>query len=461
VIPAATELGEELGFLTHHRIFACLSGNCGLQEITPETERASKEEKMNRQSHVEERNRPTGAGSEYFETVIIGGGQAGLSVGYHLKKQGRPFVILDANEQIGDSWRKRWDTLRLFTPARYDGLRGLPFPAPAWSFPTKDEMADYLETYVARFDLPARTGVRVDGLFKVGDRFVLTSDECRFEADHVVVATGACQTPRIPAFARELDPNIVQLHSSEYQGPYQLQEGGVLVVGAGNSGAEIAFEVSRTHRTLLAGKETGHLPVRHGSIPSRFLLPVVRFLGYHVLTLGTPIGRKVRPKFISKGAPLIRIRPKELAAAGVERGPRVVGVSGGVPVLEDQRVLEVSNVVWCTGFRYDFSWIDLPIFGDDGEPIHDRGVVSNEPGLYFVGLEFLYAAASEVLPGVGRDAEYIATHIASREPNDRPRTHALVAARRPGAPDHAWTGGADAQSVRGSTQRGKRVWNAT
>ncbi len=183
---------------------------------------------MNRQSDVEERNRPTAPDSQHFsehvETVIIGGAQAGLSVGYHLKKQGRTFVILDANERIGDSWCKRWDTLRLFTPARYDGLRGWPFPASAWSFPTKDEMADYLEAYAARFDLPVRTGVRVDGLFKVGDRFVLTSDERRFEADHVVVASGACQTPRIPAFARELDPSIVQLHSSEYRGPSQLQE---------------------------------------------------------------------------------------------------------------------------------------------------------------------------------------------------------------------------------------------
>jgi hypothetical protein len=172
VIRAAATPDEELDYLTHHRIFACLSGNCGLQKITLETERVSEEEMMNRQSHVDERNRPIAAGSEhfseYFETVIIGGGQAGLSVGYHLKRQGRPFVILDANERIGDAWRKRWDSLRLFTPARYSGLAGWRFPAPAVSFPTKDEMADYLESYAARFDLPVRTGVKVDGLFRGG-----------------------------------------------------------------------------------------------------------------------------------------------------------------------------------------------------------------------------------------------------------------------------------------------------
>ena len=159
---------------------------------------------MNTKSDLEERNRPATAGSEYFETVIIGGGQAGLSVGYHLKKQGRPFVILDANERIGDAWRKRWDSLRLFTPARYDGLTGWRFPAPALSFPTKDEMADYLEAYAARFDLPVRTGVKVDGLSREGDRFVVASGDRRFEAEHVVVATGANQVPKVPAFADEL-----------------------------------------------------------------------------------------------------------------------------------------------------------------------------------------------------------------------------------------------------------------
>ena len=350
--------------------------------------------------------------SERFETVIIGGGQAGLSVGYHLAKQGRPFLILDANDRIGDAWRKRWDSLRLFTPARYDGLPGWRFPAPGWSFPTKDEMGDYLEAYAARFELPVRTGVRVESLSREGDRFVITSDRGRFEADNVVVASGAHRMPRVPAFAQELDPSIVQLHSSEYRGPSQLGDGGVLVVGVGNSGAEIAFEVARTHPTCLAGKPAGEIPVRHGSVAARFVLPVFRFLGHRVLTKRTPIGRKVGPKLAFKATPLIRVKSKDLAAAGIERVPRVTGVRDGLPVLEDDRILEVANVVWCTGFRQDFSWIDLPAFGGDGQPLHDLGIVRSEPGLYFMGLLFLYAVSSDVLPGVGRDAKRIAKHIA-------------------------------------------------
>jgi putative flavoprotein involved in K+ transport len=358
---------------------------------------------MNR--HIKQQSQRIAAHSERFETVIIGGGQAGLATGYHLAKRGLPFVILDANERIGDAWRKRWDSLRLLTPARYDGLQGWRFPAPALSFPTKDEMADYLEAYAARFDLPVRTGVKVDGLFREGDRFIITSGDRRFEAKHVVVATGANQVPKIPAFADEL-------HSSQYRRPSQLQEGAVLVVGAGNSGAEIAFEVSRTHPTYLSGRPSRQIPVRHGPAAARFFFPVVRFLSHHVLTLRTPIGRKAQPRFISYGAPLIRVKLKDLAAAGVRQVPRTVGIEDGRPVLEDGRVLDVSNVIWCTGFREEFPWIDLPIFGEDGRPLHERGVVVGEPGLYFVGLLFQYAGTSDVLPGVGRDAEYIAKHIA-------------------------------------------------
>jgi putative flavoprotein involved in K+ transport len=350
--------------------------------------------------------------SERIETVIIGGGQAGLAVGQQLAKRGRPFVILDAGERIGDSWRKRWDSLRLFTPARYDGLPGWRFPARGWSFPTKDEMADYLEAYAARFDLPVRTGVRVERLSREGDRFVVTAGDRRFEADRVVVASGAHRSPRVPAFAAELDPGIVQLHSSEYRGPSQLREGGVLVVGAGNSGAEIAYELTRTRETLLAGNEVGEIPVRHGSLRARFFLPIFRFLGHRVLTVRTPIGRKVGPKLAFGATPLIRVKSKDLTAAGVERVSRVAGVRDGRPVLEDGRLLDVTNVVWCTGFRQEFSWIDLPVFAENGQPVHDRGVARDEPGLYFVGLLFLYSVTSDVLPGVGRDARRIAKQIA-------------------------------------------------
>src|SRR5580765_8524586 len=279
------------------------------------------------------------SGAEGIETVIVGGGQAGLAVGRELAMRGQHFVILDGNERIGDTWRRRWDSLRLFTPARYDGLPGWRFPAPGWSFPTKDEMADYLEAYATRFELPVRTGVSVERISRRGERFVVAAGDERFDADRVIVASGAHRIPRIPAFASELDPRIVQLHSSEYRRPSQLQEGGVLVVGVGNSGAEIAFELARTRPTWLAGKQAGEVPVRHGSLAARFVLPVIRFLGHHVLTMRTPIGRKVGPTFAANATPLIRVKSKDLAAAGVERVPRVVGARDGLPVLEDERTL--------------------------------------------------------------------------------------------------------------------------
>jgi putative flavoprotein involved in K+ transport len=357
---------------------------------------------------------------ERIETIVIGGGQSGLAVGYHLTRQGRPFVILDANERIGDSWRKRWDSLRVFTPARLDGLPGMQFPASASSFPTKDEVAEYLAAYAARFDLPVRTGVRVDGLSRFGDRFVVTSGDRRFEADNVVVALGAYHNPRVPMFAPELDPAIVQMHSSEYRNPSQLQAGGVLVVGAGNSGAEIALEASRGHQTWLSGRDTGHEPVRAGSGPDTLVTPLMWFVATHVLTVRTPVGRKVQRMFRSRGIPLARVRRKDLTAAGVALVPRTAGVVDGSPILEDGRVLDVANVIWCTGFAPDLTWIDLPVFNEDGDPVHNRGVVDSEPGLYFIGMYFLYALSSVLIGGVGRDAKHVATHMATRQPTGRP-----------------------------------------
>ena len=372
---------------------------------------------MSVQGDVRGRGRRSAAGVERFETVVIGGGQAGLAVGYRLAKRGRPFVILEANGRIGDSWRNRWDSLKLFTPARYNGLPGFPFPARGWSFPTKDEMANYLEAYAARFDFPVRTGVRVEKLFRDDDRFVVETQEAVFEAENVVVAMADFQRPRVPEFAEELDPDIVQLHSYEYRNPSQLRDGAVLVVGAGNSGAEISLELARTHRTWLSGRDTGHMPFRIEGAASRLLLAplVLRFVFHRVLTMNTPVGRRARPRILSRGAPVIRVKPRDLEAAGVEHTPRMIGVRDRLPLLEDGRVLDAANVIWCTGYHPGFSWIDLPIFGAEG-PTHQRGIVQSEPGLYFVGLEFLYAMSSVMVHGVGRDAEHIVKHISSRVP---------------------------------------------
>ena len=354
-------------------------------------------------------------GTERFETVVIGGSQAGLWAGSYLRETGRSFVILDANHGVGDAWRNRYDSLHLFTPARYVGLPGMRFPAKGSAMPTKDQMADYLEAYAERFALPVRTGVRVDSVSREGDTYVVSAGETRFETANVIVATGAHQEPRIPAIARELDPSTVQLHSSAYRNPAQLREGGVLVVGAGNSGGDIALEAARTHPTWLSGPELGHIPFDIDGPFARIIgTRLVVFAGRHVLTLRTPLGRRVQASAGSSGNPLVRVKPKQLVDAGVQRVPRTVAVRDGAPVLEDGQVLDVANVIWATGFRHDLSWIDLPIFGEDGAPTHERGVVTSEPGLYFVGLPFQFSIASDVLPGVGRDAKYVVDQLVRR-----------------------------------------------
>ena len=354
---------------------------------------------------------------ERVETIVIGAGQAGLSVGYHLARRGRRFVILEANERVGDGWRQRWDSLRLFTAARYDSLDGLPFPAAPGSFPTKDEMADYLESYAKHFELPVLTGTRVTSVTREGDTYLVNAGDVRFAADNVVVAMGTFQKPQIPGFATDLDPSIVQLHSSEYRNLTQLRPGGVLLVGAGNSGAEIALEAARGgHETWISGRDVGRVPFKFGGVARTLLNPIMLRVAFHrLLTVDTPMGRRLRPKMLNHAtAPLIRATADVLAVAGVQRVARTAGARGGRPLLADGRVIDATNVIWCTGFNPGFSWLEVPVFGEDGHPRHHRGVVRGEPGLYFVGLNFLYAMSSGMIHGVGRDASYVAGVIAEQ-----------------------------------------------
>jgi putative flavoprotein involved in K+ transport len=354
--------------------------------------------------------------TERFETVIVGGAQAGLAAAYHLTKRGRSCVVLDASERVGDSWRQRWPSLRLYSPARYDGLPGMRFPAQRHNYPSGSQMADYLEAYAQRFDLPVRMGVHADGLSKNSDEYVVTAGERRFEADNVVVATGVFQEPFVPDFAHQLDPGIRRLHSNDYRSPAQLQAGGVLIVGAAHSGGDIAFEVARAgYPTVLSGRDTGQIPLPLESRRMRVTWPVMRFIATRVLTVGTPMGRKARAKIRAHGGPLLRVKAADLEAAGVERVfVRTVGVQNGLPVLDDGRVLEVANVIWCTGFRPDYSWIDIQMLGEDGYPEQTRGAVESSPGLYFVGLPFLHSFSSMLILGAGRDAERVVKHIASQ-----------------------------------------------
>jgi len=281
---------------------------------------------------------PAPPGRAPFAVVVIGGGQAGLSVGYHLARSGVNFTILDAHHRIGDAWRQRWDSLRLFTPAKYDGLDGMPFPAPGNYFPTKDEMASYLESYARHFRLPIRTGVKVERLFMRGGRYVIASGGNEIEAGQVVVAMARYQKPNVPAYAEGLSSEITQLHSYEYRNLSQLRPGPVVLAGFGNSGADIALEVKRGgHKTWLAGRDGGELPFRpEGFLGRNLFMPLpVRFVFRHVLTVDTPIGRRVRPAVLSGAAPRIRVKARDLAAAGVESVPRIVGVRDGLPLVAD------------------------------------------------------------------------------------------------------------------------------
>lgn len=369
--------------------------------------------------------------SERVQTVVIGGGQAGLSVGYHLARRGLPFVILDAQARVGDSWRRRWDSLRLFSPARFNGLDGLPFPAPPDSFPTKDEMGDYLEAYAQRFKLPVRSGVKVDRLAREGRRFVISAGSRRFEADNVIVAMSNYQAPRVPPQSRELNPGIRQLHSYDYRSPAQLQPGGVLIVGAGNSGAEIAIELRRNgHPVWVSGPAVGEVPFRHGSaFATKLAIPLLfRVVFHRVLSVRTPMGRKARGGNLHSATPLIRTKRAHLAEAQADFVGRVIGAKNGLPQVEGGRVLDVANVIWSTGFTPGFSWIDLPILDEHGEPKHQIGVVPDEPGLFFVGLHFLFAMSSAMIHGVGRDADRIAGVVAERVRAEAPVGVQAVAA---------------------------------
>jgi len=348
---------------------------------------------------------------ERYDTVVVGAGQSGLAVGYHLAAHDLDFVILSEEKRVGDNWRRRWDSLRLFTPARYSGLPGMPFPAVPSHLADKDEVADYLERYAERNDLPLRLDTRAVRLTWNGERFSIATDRCAavIEAENVIVATGAFQRPRVPAVAARLSPRIHQLHSSEYRNPLELPEGPVLVVGAGNSGAQIALELAQSRQVWLAGRDTGHLP---RSILGRdvfdWLWPVMKRA-----TTDTRLGRRMRRAIWSSGDSLIGIPERALREAGVTRVGRAESERSGLPVCGDE-VVEPSVIVWCTGFSPDYSWIDLPVFGPDGFPRHERGVVADAPGLFFLGLRFQHRLNSSLIGGVGADASYIASMVAQR-----------------------------------------------
>jgi putative flavoprotein involved in K+ transport len=350
--------------------------------------------------------------TQQLDAVVIGAGQAGLAAGYHLAKTKLRFEILEGDPRVGDIWRRRWDSLRLFTPAQHDGLPGLPFPAVRNTFPGKEDFAAYLESYAQRFSLPVRTGIRVERVTRAGGGFALDTPAGTVRARNVIVATGANALPRVPDAAAGLDAAIHQMHSSQYRSPTDIPAGDVLVVGAGTSGAEIALELAASHRVLLSGRPTPHIPD-----------PLLRYAGgaywrfiHSVLTLRTPVGRKVAASFHERGAPLIRISTKDLDRAGVVRVPRLTGTADGQPVFDGGTSVGssaagtpvgssagVRTVIWATGYLPDLGWIDGLQLPPSGWPETERGAVPGMPGLYFVGMPFQFALTSGLNMTLGAD----------------------------------------------------------
>jgi putative flavoprotein involved in K+ transport len=349
---------------------------------------------------------PTGTAEpgSSFEVVVVGAGQAGLAMGYLLGEQGRRFVILEAAESIGAAWRTRWESLTLFTPRRYSGLPGLPFPGDLDDYPNRDEVIAYLEQYAQTFNLPIQLNSRVQRLTSDDGRFLLEVDGRTITADQVVAATGPFQTPFIPDLASRLTPEVFQIHSTGYQKSSEMPDGTVLVVGGGNTGFQIAKELSATHKVYLAiGSRQKPLPQR---LLGRDLFWWLTKTGVINKTVESRLGRKLQHRDT-----LIGSSPRELQRRyGVELKPRAVDASRRMVRFEDGSELEVDAVIWASGYRPDYSWIELPVFDPDGRLRHRRGV-TDMPGLYFLGLTWQHTRGSALIGWVKDDAAFIAARI--------------------------------------------------
>jgi putative flavoprotein involved in K+ transport len=346
-------------------------------------------------------------GDRLLDAVVVGGSQAGLAMGWHLAQQSLDFVLLEAAPELGYTWRSRWDSLKLFTPAQYDALPGMAFPAPTDTYPTKDPVADYLQAYAAAFELPVRRNARVTDLRRAGDTFEVHTADATYRARQVVVASGPFQIPFVPAPASKLDPSVTQVHSAAYRNPQALPKGPVLVVGGGNSGFQIAEELATTRQVDLAiGTKYPMLPQR---LLGRDLFWWLTRLGLLRVTASSRLGRRVQ----ARGEFVIGSSRRRLRRAGVRFRPRVVDAEGRTIRFADGSTLEVSTVVWATGFRSDYSWIHISGVVNDGRVAHRRGV-TEVPGLYFLGLSWQHTRGSALLGFVNDDAAYIADHIAQQ-----------------------------------------------
>jgi putative flavoprotein involved in K+ transport len=354
------------------------------------------------------RTTPDAPGSKH-DVVVVGGGQAGLAVGYFLWRQGRDFTILEAADEPAAVWRRRWASLRLFTSARYDALPGLPFPGDPDRYPGKDEVADYLVDYARRFELPVELDSRVRAVRGTDEGYLVELDERSIEAEQVVIATGPFQEAFVPPIARAVGPEVVQMHSTEYRAPHDIPEGRVLVVGGGNTGYQIAEELAARYEVHISiGTPQKPLPQR---ILGRDLFWYLDKTGLIRKTMDTRIGRRLQ----SNEDTLIGSRPRSLRRHGVEFHERTVDARGSTMTFSDHTKLDVRTVIWATGFRLDHSWIDVPVFDEVGRVMHVRGVTAS-PGLYFIGLPWQHTRGSALLGFVKDDAEYLAQQIGASRP---------------------------------------------
>jgi FtsP/CotA-like multicopper oxidase with cupredoxin domain/cation diffusion facilitator CzcD-associated flavoprotein CzcO len=343
------------------------------------------------------------------DVIVVGGGQAGLAIGYFLAQQGRDFTILEAAAEPAAAWRERWDSLQLFTPARYDSLPGLAFPGDPDRYPGRDEVVHYLIDYARHFDLPVQLGRPVRAIRRSGGAYLVELDDRGYEADQVVVATGPFQVPFVPAIAERLDPEVLQLHSTEYRSPDAIPNGPVLVVGGGNTGFQIAEELAGSHEVHLSiGSRQTPLPQR---ILGRDLFWYLEATGLLRKTTASRIGRRMEGRDTLIGSSPRAIRRRH----GVRLHGRAVDAGGARVGFGDGTKLDVGAVIWATGFRVDHSWVDAPVFDEAGRLVHRRGV-TDSPGLYFLGLSWQHTRGSALLGWVGDDAEYIARQIDTFRP---------------------------------------------